>query len=132
MQDARDAIVSGFDQLADNYDTGSLSGLPDSVIGYLAALVLRDHVVLHGNAKRQPLGPSGALASVLSQAVALGDWACIASLLNEDVVAYQKGSAVAAGRHAVMDVLMTLRAQGVPVAPLSRRDDQGRITELDL
>lgn len=55
MQDVRDAIERGFDRLADDYDTGPLSGRHDSVTGYLASIVLRDHVSLDGTGRFVPL-----------------------------------------------------------------------------
>jgi len=55
MQDAYDAIKQGFDQLADDYDTGSLSGRHDSVAGYMASIVLRDYVSLDGASSFVPL-----------------------------------------------------------------------------
>jgi len=55
MQDAHDAIERGFGGLADDYDTGPLSGQHNSVTGYLASIVLRDHVSLDGTGSFLPL-----------------------------------------------------------------------------
>jgi len=55
MQQARDDIFSNLDQLAEDFDTGSLRSHPASALGYFSAMCLRDHVVVHGNSAHRPL-----------------------------------------------------------------------------
>ena len=55
MQAARDAMEQNLDQVARNYDTGKYMSHPAAVIGYFAAISMRDHVVVEGKAGSQPL-----------------------------------------------------------------------------
>jgi hypothetical protein len=56
MQNARDAIVSELDQLRKDFDKGgSLNTHPAWQLGMFAAIALRDHTVLHGDAAYCPL-----------------------------------------------------------------------------
>ncbi|MGO4502558.1 MULTISPECIES: hypothetical protein [unclassified Dyella] len=55
MQVARDAVVSALDRTVDSFRNGSLASHPGAALGYYAAMCLRDHVVIHGNAAHVPL-----------------------------------------------------------------------------
>jgi hypothetical protein len=55
MQFARDQVAAAFDQLVVDFDTGRFSSRPDAVVGYYAAMAVRDHVVLHGSTSLAPL-----------------------------------------------------------------------------
>jgi hypothetical protein len=57
VQQARDQVAAEFDQLADDFETGSLSGWPrtERLLGYYAAMNVRDHVVAHGSIGVVPL-----------------------------------------------------------------------------
>jgi hypothetical protein len=55
MQQARDAMEANLDQVARDYDTGKYATHPSAVLGYFAAISMRDHVVVLGNARSQPL-----------------------------------------------------------------------------
>jgi hypothetical protein len=55
MQDAYDAVVAEFDRLTNEFDTGSLSRLYISPLGYFGSMAVRDHCVVNGTASFQPL-----------------------------------------------------------------------------
>ncbi|WP_447600333.1 C25 family cysteine peptidase [Nitrospira sp. Nam80] len=51
MQEARDRIADNCDKLIVEFDTGTLRNHPGNLIGYYAAMSVRDHVVVHGNTR---------------------------------------------------------------------------------
>jgi hypothetical protein len=55
MQDAHDAIVAEFARLVADFETGSLSGLHISPVGYYASMVMRDQCIVSGTATHIPL-----------------------------------------------------------------------------
>lgn len=55
LQDAHDRMASNFDQLVQDYDTGSLSRIPDAGLGYFSCMIMRDRIVVHGNVNHTPL-----------------------------------------------------------------------------
>ncbi len=62
MQSARDYVRIEFEALAGDFDSGPLASQPNAMVGYLAALVIRDHVVVHGDAWLAPLRLKGEVA----------------------------------------------------------------------
>lgn len=55
MRQSRDELYSQLDQVRQDYDTGRFSSYPVAVLGYFAALAMRDHLVLHGTTGFSPL-----------------------------------------------------------------------------
>ena len=55
MQQVKDSLRQCFDQLMNDYDTGSYCSHPAASLGYYCAMALRDHLVLHGNPSCIPL-----------------------------------------------------------------------------
>jgi len=55
MQQARDRLAANLDQLVTAYDSGKYAQHPEAEMGYFAAMSMRDHVVVNGNANFQPL-----------------------------------------------------------------------------
>jgi hypothetical protein len=57
MQQVSDTVAKRFADLADDYDTGSLSGKHNSLMGYLATRVIADHVILQAAQGMASLAP---------------------------------------------------------------------------